>query len=221
MTNIQENLDTIKTEIFNTVQSCDRRHDAVQLIAVSKKKSAETIMKAIKAGAKDFGENYIQEAVEKIDIIADDSITWHFIGHLQSNKTKFAVKYFEYIHTVDKFKLAKEINKQAFKHDRIIHCLLQVKIAREETKFGMSTEEVENLLSNPELQTLKNVYISGFMGMASFTDNTDIISSEFQSLKTAFDGFQNQHIFNWKTDETCFYKTRCNLAVCTIFKKRF
>ena len=102
MKTIKENLDKIKTQIDETATSCDRRPEGVQLIAVSKKKSVKIIQEAIDAGAKHFGENYIQEAVEKIEIIADDTITWHFIGHLQSNKAKFAVKHFEYIHTVDK-----------------------------------------------------------------------------------------------------------------------
>ena len=180
MTNIQENLDTIRTEIFNTVQSCDRRPDAVRLIAVSKKKSAETIMKAIKAGAKDFGENYIQEAVEKIDIIADDSITWHFIGHLQSNKTKFAVKYFEYIHTVDKFKLAKEINKQAKKIDKIQKILLQINIGEELTKSGARIENAIEFVK--EIHGFENISIEGLMCMPPFFDDPEKARIYFKQL---------------------------------------
>ena len=177
-------------DIYKTIPN------SVSLIAVSKTKPISDILEAYHAGQKLFGENKIQEMVQKYDELPKD-IKWHMIGVLQRNKVKYMAHFVDLIHGVDSLKTLKEIDKQALKHDRIIHCLLQVKIAREETKFGISTEEVENLLSNPELQTLKNVYISGFMGMASFTDNSERISSEFESLKTAFDGFQKQHTFNF------------------------
>ncbi|MCK5350534.1 MAG: YggS family pyridoxal phosphate-dependent enzyme, partial [Desulfobacula sp.] len=119
MPTIKDNFDRVNKQIVDAVMSCGRKPDTIQLIAVSKRKSVKMIMEGIQAGAKHFGENYIQEAIEKIDVIGKNKICWHFIGHLQSNKAKFAVKYFEYIHTVDKFKLAKEINKQAKKIDKI------------------------------------------------------------------------------------------------------
>ncbi len=168
----------------------------VSLIAVSKTKPLSDILEAYNAGHKVFGENKIQEMVQKYEELPKD-IKWHMIGALQRNKVKYMAHFVNLIHGVDSLKTLKEINKQALKHDRIIHCLLQVKIAREETKFGISETQVQNLLNDPDLKTLKNVYISGFMGMASFTDNTDIITSEFQSLKTIFDTFQKQHSFNF------------------------
>ena len=170
--------------------------NSVSLIAVSKTKPLADILEAYKAGQRIFGENKIQEMVQKYEELPKD-IKWHMIGVLQRNKVKYMAHFVDLIHGVDSFKTLKEINKQALKHDRIIHCLLQVKIAREETKFGIAIDEIQNLLSNPELQNLKNVYISGFMGMASFTENTEVISSEFQSLKAVFNGFQKQCTFNF------------------------
>jgi pyridoxal phosphate enzyme (YggS family) len=170
--------------------------NSVSLIAVSKTKPLADILEAYKAGQRIFGENKIQEMVQKYEELPKD-IKWHMIGVLQRNKVKYMAHFVDLIHGVDSLKTLKEINKQALKHDRIIHCLLQVKIAREETKFGIAIDEIQNLLSNPELQNLKNVYISGFMGMASFTENTEVISSEFQSLKALFNGFQKQCTFNF------------------------
>ena len=170
--------------------------NSVSLIAVSKTKPLADILEAYKAGQRIFGENKIQEMVQKYEELPKD-IKWHMIGVLQRNKVKYMAHFVDLIHGVDSFKTLKEINKQALKHDRIIHCLLQVKIAREETKFGIAIDEIQNLLSNPELLNLKNLYISGFMGMASFTENTEVISSEFQSLKAVFNGFQKQCTFNF------------------------
>jgi len=169
MTTIKENLDTINRQILETADKCNRQPEKIQLIAVSKRKNAKTIIEAIKAGAKHFGENYIQEAVEKIDIIADDSITWHFIGHLQSNKARFAVQYFEYIHTVDKLKLAKEINKQAKKIDKIQKILVQVNIGEEITKSGARIENAIKLVE--KIKDFDNISVQGLMCMPPyFTD---------------------------------------------------
>jgi pyridoxal phosphate enzyme (YggS family) len=177
-------------DIYKTIPN------SVSLIAVSKTKPIQDILEAYNAGQKIFGENRIQEMVEKYEQLPKD-IKWHMIGALQRNKVKYMAHFVDLIHGVDSMKTLKEINKQALKHDRIIHCLLQIKIAREESKFGMSISDVENLLDHPDMETLKNVYITGFMGMASFTDNTEIIQSEFQTLKTAFDSFQTRPFFNF------------------------
>ena len=183
MATIKENLDKIKTQIFETAESCDRRPDSVRLIAVSKKKSVKTIQEAIEAGAKHFGENYIQEAVEKIDIIANDSITWHFIGHLQSNKAKFAVKYFEYIHTVDKLKLAKEINKQAKKIDKIQKILLQINIGEELTKSGARIENAIDLARQiNETHGFENLSVQGLMCMPPYFTVPEKARTYFKQL---------------------------------------
>jgi len=158
----------------------------VNLIAVSKTKPIADIMEAYNAGQRIFGENKIQEMVEKHAELPKD-IQWHMIGHLQSNKVKFMASFVSLIHGVDRFKTLVEINKQGLKHNRIINCLLQLKIAKEDTKFGMSFEEVENILESNEFANLKNIKIQGFMGMASFTDDENMIRKEFQTLKQYFE----------------------------------
>ena len=140
----------------------------VALVAVSKTKPIADLQEAYTAGQRIFGENKIQEMVEKYDALPKD-IEWHMIGHLQSNKVKYMAHFVDLIHGVDKLKTLKEINKQAKKHDRIINCLLQVKIAKEETKFGFSFDEIRAILSSEEMRELQNINVGGFMGMASFT----------------------------------------------------
>jgi len=167
----------------------------VTLIAVSKTQPVSSISEAYQAGQRAFGENKIQEMTEKSDILPKD-IEWHMIGHLQSNKVKYMAHFVHLIHGVDSFKTLKEINKQALKHNRVINCLLEVKIASEETKFGLSFDEVEQLLKSEELKDLKNINIQGLMGMASFTENNEIIRTEFKTLKTFFDSFQKYNSLN-------------------------
>jgi hypothetical protein len=167
----------------------------VTLIAVSKTHHVSSILEAYQAGQRAFGENKIQEMTEKFDILPKD-IEWHMIGHLQSNKVKYMAHFVHLIHGVDSFKTLKEINKQALKHNRVINCLLEVKIASEETKFGLSFDEVEQLLKSEELKNLKNINIQGLMGMASFTENNEIIRAEFKTLKTFFDSLQKYKSFN-------------------------
>lgn len=162
----------------------------VTLVAVSKTKPISDIMEAYEAGQRVFGENKIQEMVNKYDELPKD-IQWHMIGHLQSNKVKYMAHFVDLIHGVDKFKTLKEINKQAQKHNRVINCLLQAKIAKEETKFGMSFKEIEEILQSEALAELKNVKITGLMGMASFSSNDKEVSDEFKSLKTFFDKLNN------------------------------
>lgn len=158
----------------------------VTLVAVSKTKPVADLQEAYDAGQRIFGENKIQEMVDKHNVLPKD-IQWHMIGHLQSNKVKYMASFVNLIHGIDKFKTLKEINKQAKKHDRIIDCLLQVKIAKEETKFGFSTDEIKTLLNSKELADLENIKIVGFMGMASFTEDEQQLQEEFLSLKTIFE----------------------------------
>lgn len=156
----------------------------VTLVAVSKTKSVEEISQAYEAGQRVFGENKIQEMASKWEELPKD-IAWHMIGHVQSNKVKYMAHFVDLIHGVDSFKLLKEIQKQAIKHDRTIRCLIQIRIAEEETKFGLPEEELEALLKAAE--DLPNVQIAGLMGMATFTDNQDQITSEFNQLKDLYD----------------------------------
>ena len=156
----------------------------VTLVAVSKTKSLEEISQAYEAGQRVFGENKIQEMASKWEELPKD-IAWHMIGHVQSNKVKYMAHFVDLIHGVDSFKLLKEIQKQAIKHDRTIRCLIQIRIAEEETKFGLPEEELEALLKAAE--DLPNVQIAGLMGMATFTDNQNQITFEFNKLKDLYD----------------------------------
>ena len=175
------------------------REKECQLIAVSKTKPISDILELHNLGQKDFGENYVQELAEKQSQLPAD-IHWHFIGHLQSNKVKFIAPFVYLIHGVDSFKLLKEINKQAQKVNRVIDCLLQVHIAQEETKFGFDETELTDLFTNnkSELENLRNIQISGFMGMASFTDDTEKVRKEFRYLKSLSDKFKKLQIDNSK-----------------------
>ncbi|MEO6329296.1 MAG: YggS family pyridoxal phosphate-dependent enzyme [Ginsengibacter sp.] len=159
----------------------------IKLVAVSKTKPTEDIKELYDLGQKDFGENYVQELADKYTELPKD-IHWHFIGHLQSNKVKYIAPFVELIHGVDSLKLLEEINKQGEKNDRIINCLLQVHIATEETKFGLSEEELLQLLSliNTTQLKFKNVNVCGLMGIASFTDDKQKVRSEFKYLKSLF-----------------------------------
>lgn len=153
-----------------------------QLVAVSKTKPVETIRSVYDYGQKVFGENYVQEMTDKHQQLPAD-IQWHYIGHLQTNKVKHIVPFVSLIQSVDSFKLLKEINKQAAKYNRTINCFLQIYIAKEETKFGLSFEEAEQLLNSPELKDLKYISIKGLMGMASLAEDKNQIRNEFRSLK--------------------------------------
>ena len=154
----------------------------VTLVAVSKTKPNELINQAYLAGQIDFGENYVQELVDKHQELPKD-IRWHFIGHLQTNKVKLIAPFVNLIHGVDSLKLLEEINKQAQKNNRIINCLLQIYIAQEDSKFGLSFDECKELLQSNSYLNLKNICVVGFMAMASNTDNNEQIKKEFLSLK--------------------------------------
>ena len=167
----------------------------VTLVAVSKTKPVSDIETLYNLGQRDFGENYVQEFIEKVPQLPAD-INWHFIGHLQSNKVKYIAPFVYLIHGVDSFKLLQEINKQALKNDRIINCLLQVHIADEATKFGFDDAELDNAMQ--QLHELKNVNIVGLMGMASFSDDVDKVANEFKKLKSLFTKYNQFQILNSK-----------------------
>ncbi|WP_111707802.1 YggS family pyridoxal phosphate-dependent enzyme [Lutibacter citreus] len=169
---------------------------SVTLVAVSKTKPVEDILEAYQAGQRVFGENKIQEMSQKFQELPKD-IEWHMIGHLQSNKVKYMAEFVHLIHGVDSFKTLKEINKQALKHNRVIDCLLQLKIAKEDTKFGLSIKDIEALLISDELKKLSNINIKGFMGMASFVDDEKIIRSEFNTLKEYFNKLEKRTTANF------------------------
>lgn len=165
----------------------------VTLVAVSKTKSVSEIMEAYNAGQRIFGENKIQEMVDKEAEMPKD-IQWHMIGHVQRNKVKYMAEFVSLIHGVDNFKLLKEIDKQAKKHDRTINCLLQIKIADEDSKFGMTPQDAQDILRSEAFSALKNVAVVGVMGMATFTEDTAQIEQEFKRLKTTFDDLNNSEL---------------------------
>ena len=168
----------------------------VTLVAVSKTKPVEDILELYKLGQRDFGENYVQELVEKQEQLPKD-IRWHFIGHLQSKKTKQIAPFISLIQSVDSERLLKEINKQAAKNNRVIDCLLQVHIAKEETKFGLDENELNEIVQS-NLKDYKNIFVKGLMGMASFTDDDTVIRNEFHSLKLLFHKYSVLQTNNFK-----------------------
>ena len=168
------------------------KENSCKLIAVTKTRSITELQQVYDAGLRIFGENRVQEMQEKQPLLPDD-IQWHLIGHLQSNKVKYIAPYVAMIHSVDSLDLLIEINKQAKKYNRIIDCLLQLYIATEETKFGLSYQEAEAILSAEILNTLQNINIVGVMGMASNTDNQVQVRQEFKSLKQAFDSLASKY----------------------------
>ena len=174
MNSIQKNLKRIKKEVG----------DNVLVVAVSKTKSIECIKKAYETGHRDFGENKIQEMTSKFNDLPKD-INWHMIGHIQTNKVKYLAPYVSLIHSLDSLKLAKEINKQAIKNNRIIECLIQYRISNEETKFGLNENEVMDIIKLQD--NFSGLRITGLMGMASFVDDQNVIDKEFKKLKTLFD----------------------------------
>ena len=185
--NIQENIQRFKNILNN---------ENVTLIAVSKTHPSELILQAYGEGLKDFGENKVQEMVEKFEVLPKD-INWHMIGHLQRNKVKYIAAFVQLIHSVDSERLLQEIDKQGKNVGRVINCLLQVHIAKEETKYGLSEEELFSLLNNPELPMMQHVRICGLMGMATNTTDGEVIRREFRYLRGLFEQLkQNYHLAN-------------------------
>jgi len=158
----------------------------ITLVAVSKTKPDEMIMEAYEAGHRDFGENKVQDLAAKQERLPGD-IRWHMIGHLQSNKVKYLASFVHMIHGVDSLKLLGAINKEAVKHRRVIDCLLQVRIAQEETKFGLSLEDLATIVESEQFAGMENIRIRGLMGMATYTENREQIRAEFQRLNLIFD----------------------------------
>lgn len=177
---ISENIKKYKAELKD-----------VSLVAVSKTKPAADILEAYNAGQAIFGENKIQEMTEKWEELPKD-IEWHMVGHVQRNKVKYMAPYVGLIHAIDSLKLLKEIDKEARKNNRVIKCLLQIKIADEESKFGISPEEAQGILASEKLAEMQNVKVTGLMGMATFTEDEQQIKKEFQYLKSVFDDFQKK-----------------------------
>jgi len=159
--------------------------ERVSIIAVSKRKSVEDILEAYKAGQRIFGENRAQELTEKHPRLPDD-IEWHMVGHLQTNKVKYLAGFVHMVQSIDSLKLLLTLEREALKANRIISCLLQIRIAREETKFGFTREEVLEIAASPEVRSLNNVRITGVMGMATFTEDEDQVRSEFRHLNETF-----------------------------------
>lgn len=178
---IQENLAEIKADL----------PEGVTLVAVSKTKPNEAILEAYEAGQRVFGENKVQDMVQKWEALPKD-IEWHMIGHLQRNKVKYMAEFVSLIHGVDSLKLLKEIDKQAQKHNRVIPCLLQMHIAEEDTKFGLDEDDLNALLASSEFKQMKHVKIMGLMGMATFTDNENQVRKEFARLKSLFENLKLQ-----------------------------
>lgn len=178
---IQENYNTIKNQL----------PDNVELVAVSKTHPVSAIQEVYDLGQRVFGENKVQEVMEKYPLLPKD-IQWHLIGHLQTNKVKYIAEFVDTIQSVDSEKLLLEINKEAAKYERKIKVLLQVKIAEEESKFGLETEEAKALFQNYINGAYSNIEITGLMGMATFTDNELQIRKEFSVLKNLFDELSKQ-----------------------------
>ena len=171
---IEQQISNIKNEIL----------DKADLIAVSKTRTIEEIKQAYNSGHIKFGENRVQEIVEKQSKLPDD-IEWHMIGHLQKNKVKYIAGFINLIHSLDRISLAKEIDRQAKKEKRIIDCLIQIKISKEDSKFGLKIEDFKDFYKN--LETFKNLNIIGLMGMATFTSNVEVIDEEFKIIKRIYD----------------------------------
>lgn len=177
-------------DIFTQISSEIKKYNSY-LVLVTKTKSAELISEYYARGHRDFGENKVQELVPKYETLPKD-IKWHFIGHLQKNKVKYIAPFVSLIHSVDSLELLEEINDKAMKNDRIIDILLEIKIASEFTKYGLSEDECIDLLENQVQKTLHNIRITGLMGMASFSDDEEMIKKEFISLKLLFDKLKSR-----------------------------
>jgi PLP dependent protein len=190
MTEVQKNI----TILINQIPA------GVKLVAVSKFKPKELLLEAYEIGFRVFGENYVQELVDKYEALPKD-IEWHFIGHLQTNKVKYIAPFVHLIHSVDSFKLLKEIDKQAVKNDRVVECLIQIYIAKEDSKTGMDKAEYLEMLESEEFKSLKKIKVKGLMGMSTFTDNMDLVREEFRSLKELFEQTRNIQADNFSLEE--------------------
>lgn len=185
---------SVNIETYRVIKN-ELNNGQVTLVAVSKTKPISAIQELYNLGQRDFGENYVQELVDKESQLPKD-ICWHFIGHLQTNKVKLIAPFVQLIHGVDSLKLLKEINKQGEKYNRTIDCLLQVYIAQEETKFGLDEKELQYVISEYGKSEMKNVRVCGLMGMASFTSDLQKVRKEFEYLKQLFDSVPSLEILS-------------------------
>jgi pyridoxal phosphate enzyme (YggS family) len=199
MDSIKERLEKVKGRIKKAAQACNRNPENICLVAVSKTVPAARVREAIEAGVKNLGENYVQEAREKINSLMDFPVNWHFIGHLQTNKAKYAVRLFDLIHSVDSLKLSRELNKQAQKNGKIQQILIQVNISHEETKSGISVDEAINLID--EISHLENLSIKGLMTMPPYFNQPERVRPFFSALRELRDQIKEKAMPNMSMDE--------------------
>lgn len=196
---MQDRLKRVRERIQKAALDCNRSADSIHLIAVSKTMPAEVVQEAIQAGVTDLGENYIQEARDKINRLATTPVNWHFIGHLQSNKAKYAVRLFDLIHSVDSLKLARELDKYAQKNDKIQAVLVQVNVAREDSKSGVYVENTLKLLT--EVAQLENIAVKGLMTMPPYFNAPEKVRPFFAALRELRDHIRSERIPNIAMDE--------------------
>lgn len=194
MPDIESRLKHVKDQISEAAVACGRDPETVKLVAVSKTVPTDRILAAIKAGVTDLGENYIQEAREKIEALREKNVSWHFIGHLQSNKAKYAVRLFDLIHSIDSLKLAKELNKRASALGKVQKILVQVNISGEATKSGIETEQAVRLVG--QIAPLENISIQGLMTMPPFFNAPEKVRPYFKALKNLQDLIRDEAITN-------------------------
>jgi hypothetical protein len=189
---IQSRLHEIRARISSTAATCGRDPRTIKLVAVTKTVPASRIAEAVRAGAADFGENYVQEAQKKIEALADERISWHFIGHLQSNKAKYVVRYFDLVHSVDSLKLAKELDRRAAGIDKIQKILVQVNVSGEATKSGVEADKALELVTR--IAPLKNLAVCGLMTMPPYFNAPEKVRPYFRALKSLQDLIRSRDI---------------------------
>jgi len=196
---LKRNLESVMHRIEQAAVSSGRNPETIRLVSVSKTIPAETVKKAIDAGADILGENYIQEARTKFNDLSSYPVSWHFIGHLQTNKAKYAVRIFDLIHSVDSFKLALELDKQAGKTGKIQHILIQVNVSEESSKSGVSVQNTLNLVK--EISVLENLAIKGLMTMPPFFNEPEKVRPFFKDLRNLQENIRKEEIQNVVMDE--------------------
>jgi PLP dependent protein len=196
---LKQRLEQVKERIRQAAESCNRDADSIRLVAVSKTIAADTVREAIEAGVTILGENYVQEARDKFNALVQYPVSWHFIGHLQSNKAKYGVRLFDLIHSVDSLKLARELDKQAAKVDKVQHILVQVNISGEDTKSGISADEAPGLIA--EISQLKNIAVKGLMTMPPYFYQPEKVRPFFAALRELRDRIKAQSLPNVSLDE--------------------
>jgi pyridoxal phosphate enzyme (YggS family) len=196
---LKERIKRVQERIRQTAEACNRSEASIRLVAVSKTMSVEIVKEAIESGMTDFGENYIQEAREKTGSLAMYPVTWHYIGHLQSNKAKYAVRMFDLIHSVDSLKLARELNKHAKKNNKVQEILIQVNVAKEDSKSGVYTEDAVQLLR--DIGQFENLAVKGLMTMPPYFNAPEKVRPFFAALRELRDHIKNEGIPNISMDE--------------------